>query len=86
MEGLLPDTLNSDSVLADKRVRQAIEYAIDRPAIIKALGHGFWKPLNQLATEKVCGYNPDIPGRHIIRKKLNNYWQKRVILAASKRS
>ncbi len=63
MEGLLPDSLNADSVLADKRVRQAIEYAIDRPAIIKALGHGYWKPLNQLATEKVCGYNPDIPGR-----------------------
>jgi ABC-type transport system substrate-binding protein len=63
MEGLLPDTLNYDSILADKRVRQAIEYAIDRPAIIKALGHGYWKPLNQLATEKVCGYNPDIIGR-----------------------
>jgi ABC-type transport system substrate-binding protein len=63
MEGLLPDSLNADSVLADKRVRQAIEYAIDRPAIIKALGHGFWGTLNQLATEKVCGYNPDIEGR-----------------------
>jgi len=37
MEGLLPDTLNYDSILADKRVRQAIEYAIDRPAIIKRL-------------------------------------------------
>jgi ABC-type transport system substrate-binding protein len=63
MEGLLPDSLNSDSVLADKRVRQAIEYAIDRPAIIKALGHGYWKPLNQLATQQVCGHNPDIEGR-----------------------
>ena len=63
MEGLLPDSLNTDSVLADKRVRQAIEYAIDRPAIIKALGHGYWKPLTQLATEKVCGYNPEIEGR-----------------------
>ena len=63
MEGLLPDTLNSDSLLADKRVRQAIEYAIDRPAIVQALGHGYWRPLLQLATERVCGYNPEIEGR-----------------------
>ena len=53
MEGLLPDSLNADSVLADKRVRQAIEYAIDRPAIVKTLGHGYWHPLTQLATEAV---------------------------------
>jgi len=63
MEGLLPDSLNRDSPLADKRVRQAIEYAIDRPAIVDALGHGYWLALNQLATETVYGYNPDIGGR-----------------------
>lgn len=63
MEGLLPDSLNSDSVLADKRVRQAIEYAIDRPAIVKEFGHGYWQPLTQLATKKVCGYNPEIESR-----------------------
>ena len=63
MEGLLPDSLNADSILADKRIRQAIEYAIDRPAMVKKLGHGYWRPLTQLATEKVCGYNPEIEGR-----------------------
>ena len=63
MEGLLPDTLNPDSLLFDKRVRQAIEYAIDRPAIVQALGHGYWRPLTQLANERVCGYNPEIEGR-----------------------
>jgi ABC-type transport system substrate-binding protein len=63
MEGLLPDTLNADSLLFDKRVRQAIEYAIDRPAIVEALGHGYWRPLTQLANDRVCGYNPDIAGR-----------------------
>ena len=62
MEELLPDSLNSDSPLADKRVRQAIEYAINRPAIIKALGHGYFA-LTQLATEAVYGYNPAIKGR-----------------------
>jgi ABC-type transport system substrate-binding protein len=63
MESLLPDSLNSDSVFADKRVRQAIEYAIDRPSIVAALGHGYWRALTQLATEAVYGYNPDIEGR-----------------------
>jgi len=63
MEGLLPDSLNADSVLADKRVRQAIEYAIDRPAIVKTLGHGYWHPLTQLATEAVYGYDPSVEGR-----------------------
>jgi ABC-type transport system substrate-binding protein len=63
MEGLLPDSLNADSVLADKRVRQAIEYAIDRPKIVKTLGHGYWHALTQLATEAVYGYDPNIEGR-----------------------
>jgi ABC-type transport system substrate-binding protein len=63
MEGLLPDSLNIDSVLADKRVRQAIECAIDRPAIVEKLGYGYWGNLTQLATPRVSGYNPDIKGR-----------------------
>jgi ABC-type transport system substrate-binding protein len=63
MEALSPDSLNSDSPLADKRVRQAIEYAIDRPAIAAALGHGYWQALTQLATESVYGYNKAIEGR-----------------------
>jgi peptide/nickel transport system substrate-binding protein len=63
MEGLSPDTLNSDSVLADKKIRQAIEYAIDRKAIAENIGHGYWHALNQLATESVFGYNSDIEGR-----------------------
>jgi ABC-type transport system substrate-binding protein len=63
MEELLPDTKNADSVLADKRVRQAVEYAIDRPAIVAALGHGYWRALNQMANESVYGYDLSIEGR-----------------------
>jgi len=63
MEELLPDTLNADSILADKRVRQAIEYAIDRPAIVMELGHGYWQALTQMANESVYGYDPGIEGR-----------------------
>jgi len=63
MESLLPDSLNADSVFADKRVRQAVEYAIDRTAMADALGRDYWSPLTQLATERVSGYNPEITGR-----------------------
>jgi peptide/nickel transport system substrate-binding protein len=63
MEELLPDSKNSDSVFGDKRVRQAVEYAIDRPAIIKELGHGYWRALTQMANESVYGYEPTIEGR-----------------------
>ena len=38
---LIPDSANPDSPLADKRVRQAVAYALDREAIAKALGYGF---------------------------------------------
>jgi ABC-type transport system substrate-binding protein len=63
MEGLNPDSKNADSPYHDKRVRQAIEYAIDRPAMARDLGHGYWQPLTQLATDAVYGYNPAIEDR-----------------------
>lgn len=44
---LIPDSANRDSIFADKRVREAIEYAIDRESIAKTLGYGFWEPVNQ---------------------------------------
>jgi ABC-type transport system substrate-binding protein len=57
--------LNSNdpkSIFANKKVREAIEYAIDRPAIAKMLGQGLYEPLFQLASAKsptyVEGYNP----------------------------
>jgi peptide/nickel transport system substrate-binding protein len=62
MKELLPDSLNYDSIFADKRVRQALEYAIDRPALVKTLGHGYF-PLTQLATRDVYGFNQEIEGR-----------------------
>jgi peptide/nickel transport system substrate-binding protein len=63
MEALSPDSLNADSPFADKRVRQAIEYAIDRPAIADALGNGYWRALTQLSTEEVYGYDNTIESR-----------------------
>ena len=60
---IYPDTKNPGSIFADKRIREAIEYAMDRPAISKALGFGFTEPCNQLANPGSYGYNPNYKER-----------------------
>jgi peptide/nickel transport system substrate-binding protein len=40
---ILPDGRNEDSPFHDVRVRQALDYAVDRDAIVKNLGYGFWQ-------------------------------------------
>lgn len=41
---LVPDSKNTDSPFSKLQVRQALDYAIDRDTICKALGYGFWIP------------------------------------------
>jgi peptide/nickel transport system substrate-binding protein len=49
IDSLIPDSSREGSPLADKKVREAIEYAIDREAIARALGYGLWAPAYQIA-------------------------------------
>jgi peptide/nickel transport system substrate-binding protein len=58
-----PDSKNPSSAFANQKVREALEYAIDKQAITNALGYGFCEPLNQLSPKTYMGYNPDLPGR-----------------------
>lgn len=60
---LVPDTKNADSPFTDKRVRQAVDYAMDRDGICKTLLYGQGIPLYQLCIPGYYGYNPDIEGR-----------------------
>jgi peptide/nickel transport system substrate-binding protein len=46
---LIPDSKNTDSPFANPKVRQAVSYAIDRDAIVKTLGFGWWASVNQFA-------------------------------------
>jgi len=62
VDGLAFDSNHPDSHFHDIRVRQAIAYAIDNTAIAKALGHGFWEPVNQWFPRQNTAYNPDIVG------------------------
>jgi peptide/nickel transport system substrate-binding protein len=53
---LIPDSKNPDSPLSNKKVRQAVSYAINREAIVKARGFGFWKAANQIPSPGQLGY------------------------------
>ena len=49
----MPDSANADSPLADKTVREAIEYAINRPHLAKAMGEGLTPASYQIAAKAV---------------------------------
>ncbi|MGD0915993.1 MAG: ABC transporter substrate-binding protein [Thermodesulfobacteriota bacterium] len=60
---IVPDNKTPGSVYQKKEVREAIEYALNRPAIAKGLGYGKLRPMNQMAPEGTQGYNPNYTGR-----------------------
>ena len=49
--------------LQDTRVREAIDLAIDRKALAEIAMEGFGKPVNQLVTPSIFGYNKALPER-----------------------
>jgi ABC-type transport system substrate-binding protein len=59
---LVPDSGNQSSPLSNPKVRQAIEYAIDRNALSQ-LGSGFWIPLTQPITPNTLGFTQNFAGR-----------------------
>lgn len=46
---LIPNTADPNSPFLDKRVREAVEYAIDKQAIVDALGYGFSETIDTIA-------------------------------------
>ena len=57
-QSLFPNTADPKSRWNDLRLRSALEYALDKPAIAKALGQGFYKAMRTLAPEGEWGYDP----------------------------
>ncbi|MBW2609224.1 MAG: ABC transporter substrate-binding protein [Deltaproteobacteria bacterium] len=62
MRAIAGDSGHPESIFANKKVREAVEYAINRKELTR-LGHGWWEPVNQYASKKANGYNPDLIGR-----------------------
>ena len=57
--GLWPNTAHPDSKWQDIRLREALEYALDKEAITQAIGHGMYMPIKGLPIEGEWGYDPD---------------------------
>ena len=55
---LLSNSSDPKSPYYKKEVREALEYAIDRPTMAKLLGHGKYEPLFQMAHAGSPGYIP----------------------------
>ena len=53
------NTANPQSKWQDKRLREAVEYALDKDTITKALGLGLYRPLKSLPPEGEWGYDPN---------------------------
>jgi peptide/nickel transport system substrate-binding protein len=51
--------------LRDPRVREAIDLAIDRPALAEVAMEGMGKPVNQLVTPSIFGYSKSLPERKV---------------------
>ena len=63
---LVPNTVDPDSPFADKRVREAVEYALDKKTLVETLGYGYWEPMVTVAAPGDWGgdrvfrdYNPE---------------------------
>ena len=63
MEAMNFNSRDADSPFANVKVRQAFEYAINKEAIIKALGYGFWEAAYQFPIPGMTGYLDNIVPR-----------------------
>ncbi len=52
---LMPNTMDAASPLNKQPVREAVEYALDKEAICKAVGYGIYKPIYEVAPEGEWG-------------------------------
>jgi peptide/nickel transport system substrate-binding protein len=57
--GLWPNTGNPQSKWQDIRLRQAVDYSLDKAALAKSIGFGIYKPLNVLPMPGEWGYDPN---------------------------
>jgi ABC-type transport system substrate-binding protein len=55
---ILMNSSDPESIYADKKIREAVEYAIDRPGLAEILGYGEFEPLHQIAPKDWPGYLP----------------------------
>jgi peptide/nickel transport system substrate-binding protein len=60
---MCPDSANANSPLANLKVRQAVQYALDKEALNKAFSLGYGSALYQCAPPNTISYLPDYQGQ-----------------------
>ncbi len=63
IHSILPDGANPDSPFAKKKVRLALDYALDKRTMAEGIGMGYYEPLSQLASRKDPWFNPSLKFR-----------------------
>jgi peptide/nickel transport system substrate-binding protein len=58
MAVLLFDSADPTSPFSNIKVRQAVEYAMNRPALASMIGYGAYEPATQMEMQGLAGYNP----------------------------
>ena len=66
---ITPDGGNADSPFSNKKVREALEYAIDKHALAKGIGLGYYTALSQFATENDAHYTSGLSARNYDAEK-----------------
>ncbi|NLM46352.1 MAG: ABC transporter substrate-binding protein [Firmicutes bacterium] len=52
---IIPNTLDPNSPFQDKRLREAVEYALDKQALAAALGYGLFEPIDTIVSRGMPG-------------------------------
>jgi peptide/nickel transport system substrate-binding protein len=63
IHSICPDGANPDSPFANKKVREALEYAINKEEMAKGIGMGWYEPTYQFASVKDPFYAPGVKPR-----------------------
>ena len=63
LHSILPSGANPDSPFAKRKVRLALEYALDKKTMAKGIGMGYYEALCELATKNDPWYNPTLKFR-----------------------
>ncbi|HHX74160.1 MAG TPA: ABC transporter substrate-binding protein [Firmicutes bacterium] len=87
---LVPNTVDTSTPLADLRVREAIEYAINKQGICDVLGYGYLEPLNTVAPPGDWGgdkvfrpYDPDKAKQLLAEAGYPNGFETTLVASAS---
>ncbi|MCX7911782.1 MAG: ABC transporter substrate-binding protein [Dehalococcoidales bacterium] len=73
---LIPNLNSPDSKWHNKDLREAVEYALDKEGMAKALGFGYYSPAKMVAPKGVWGYSESWPGRNYDPNKAKELLQK----------